>query len=108
MTSGSVSNPFSVRFNNGSGIFGSAQTLMTLSGPSDMDRNGMNDLVIFTLNNVATYFNNGSGVFSLGTNYVLGAGPVGILSDDVNMDGINELITVNNLSKDVVINFWIP
>lgn len=110
MTADYGSNQVSIRFNNGSGVFGAATVYPTGTNPfsvfaADLDRDGDNDLITadYGSNQVSIRFNNGSGGFSSPFTFATGTNPISVIAADLNNDGFLEIITADYTSNQVTI-----
>jgi hypothetical protein len=96
---------FTVKTNNGSGLFQQATSIQMGDGSSphsvtalDVDGNGTLDLVVanYGLGTVAILKNNNAGSFTQTSTVTVGTNPNTVVSADVNGDGSPDLVTTNN------------
>ncbi|MES2763033.1 MAG: FG-GAP-like repeat-containing protein [Bacteroidota bacterium] len=106
VTSSSSNGNISIFLGDGLGGFSAAGTYSMFPNPNyviikDFNNDGINDLACTcgtnTTHRVAVFYGNGSGSFSGPTYFNLNAFfPAHIISEDLNSDGYNDIITVNN------------
>lgn len=88
---------------NGDGSFSEQWTYSTMSSthffaPSDIDTNGILDLVVTnsTAQSISVFFGVGDGTFSLPTDHYLQYKPSMVLTKDMNLDGVPDVLTSTN------------
>jgi len=91
----------SVLLGNGDGTFLEAPTYAVGVGPnfvagSDLNRDGVSDLVMTNLKGVSVLLGSGDGTFQAAQEYAAGTAPISVAVADVNGDGIPDLIVANH------------